>query len=78
MPYAKAVIAATVFHHVTTGLGAYQHWKLESHNNMSMEIGVWGNVWLTFTGLVTLALLQSGEGEKSVKEVADQAAKKVK
>jgi mannan endo-1,6-alpha-mannosidase len=69
-PYAKAVVLATVFHHVTTGLGAYQHYKLETHNNNSMRIGVWGNVWLTLTGLVTLAVLQSYQGERKVEEVA--------
>lgn len=66
--YAKAVVAATVFHHVTTGVGAYQHYKLDTHYNTSMSIGVWGNVWLTFTGLLTWGLLASGKGERSVGE----------
>jgi hypothetical protein len=74
LPYARAVVAATVFHHVTTGIGAYQHYKLDSHYNTSMAIGVWGNVWLTLTGLVTLASLLSQAGEKS----ADEVSKKVR
>jgi mannan endo-1,6-alpha-mannosidase len=39
-----------------------------------MSIGVWGNVWLTLTGLFTLVMLQSEAGNKDVEEVA----KKVK
>jgi hypothetical protein len=74
LPYAKAVVAATVFHHITTGVGAYQHYKLDSHYNTSMAIGVWGNVWLTLSGVVTLAALLSDAGEKNVESVA----KKVK
>lgn len=74
IPYAKAVVAATLFHHITTGIGAYQHYKLPSHYNTSMGIGVWGNVWLTLTGLFTLALLQTGKGDLEVEE----AVKKVK
>ncbi|KAF1846368.1 uncharacterized protein K460DRAFT_367169 [Cucurbitaria berberidis CBS 394.84] len=73
IPYAKAVVAATVFHHVTTGIGAYQHYRLATHYNTSMAIGVWGNVWLTFTGLVTLVLLQSDAGKHSVEEVTKKA-----
>ncbi|CAO2649955.1 Nn.00g012470.m01.CDS01 [Neocucurbitaria sp. VM-36] len=70
IPYAKAVVAATVFHHITTGIGAYQHYKLETHYNTSMAIGVWGNVWLTLTGLATLGLLQSEVGSRDVEDVA--------
>jgi mannan endo-1,6-alpha-mannosidase len=73
IPYAKAVVAATVFHHITTGIGAYQHYKLPSHYNTSMSIGVWGNVWLTLTGLFTLAILQSDKGNVPVEEVAKKA-----
>jgi hypothetical protein len=73
LPYAKAVVAATVFHHVTTGIGAYQHYMLDSHYNTSMGIGVWGNVWLTLTGLITLFYLQSGKGDEDVEEVAKKA-----
>lgn len=73
LPYAKAVVAATVFHHITTGIGAYQHYKLESHYNFSMGIGVWGNVWLTLTGLFTLIYLQSGKGDQDVEDVVKKA-----
>ncbi|KAH7347070.1 hypothetical protein BKA66DRAFT_477779 [Pyrenochaeta sp. MPI-SDFR-AT-0127] len=73
-PYAKAVIAATIFHHITTGFGAYQHYKLETHNNPSMVIGVWGNVWLTLTGLLTLVLLQSDAGDQTIAEVAKKVS----
>lgn len=68
--YAKAIVAATIFHHVATGIGAYQHYRLPSHYNTSMGIGVWGNVWLSLTGLFTLAMLQSDAGDKSVEQVA--------
>jgi mannan endo-1,6-alpha-mannosidase len=78
LPYAKAVVAATVFHHVTTGIGAYQHYKLDSHYNTSMAIGVWANVWLTISGAVTLASLVSGEGERRVEDVSEQVHKKVR
>lgn len=69
LPYAKAVVAATVFHHITTGIGAYQHYKLDSHYNMSMAIGVWANVWLTLTGGITLGSLLSSAGEENIHEV---------
>ena len=72
--YAKSIVAATVFHHIATGIGAYQHYKLPSHYNTSMGIGVWGNVWLSLTGLFTLAMLQSNAGNTPVEE----ATKKVK
>ncbi|OSS46830.1 hypothetical protein B5807_08761 [Epicoccum nigrum] len=62
LPHAKAVVAATVFHHLTTGLGAWQHYKLASHYNTAMGIGVWGNVWLVVTGGFTL-LVAMREGE---------------
>jgi hypothetical protein len=62
-------VAATIFHHVTTGIGAYQHYKLDTHYNTSMWIGVWGNVFLTVAGAVTWGLMQSGVGERSVEEV---------
>lgn len=69
LPYAKMVVASTLFHHITTGFGAYQHYKLDTHYNTSMAIGVWGNVWLTLSGVVTLASLLSVAGERSVDEV---------
>lgn len=69
MRYALAIVAATVLHHIATGLGAYQHYKMPSHYNTSMWIGVWGNVWLTITGLATLAVMQSGIGDEEVDDV---------
>ena len=63
LPYARAIVAATIFHHFTTGLGAWQHYKLASHYNTAMGIGVWGNVWLVVTGVFTL-LVAMGEGEE--------------
>lgn len=66
---AKAVVAATVFHHITTGIGSWQHYKLDTHYNTSMGIGVWSNVWLTLSGLLTLTLLQSEAGDVPVEEV---------
>lgn len=74
LPFARAIVAATVFHHVTTGVGAWQHYKLESHYNAAMGIGVWGNVWLTLTGLFTLLVGMSEQGE----EVAREVEKKVR
>lgn len=67
--YALAIVAATVLHHIATGLGAYQHYKMPSHYNTSMWIGVWGNVWLTMTGLGTLAVMQSGLADEDVQDV---------
>ncbi|KAF2757348.1 hypothetical protein EJ05DRAFT_538569 [Pseudovirgaria hyperparasitica] len=67
---AGLVVAATVFHHVATGIGAYQHYKLESHYNTAMAIGVWGNVWLAFTGVLTLAVLRMEGGGEPVQGLA--------
>lgn len=53
-PYAKLAIMATMFHHVTTGYGAYTHWVRDSHHTKAMDIGVYGNVALTALGLVAL------------------------
>ncbi|KAH6638839.1 hypothetical protein C7974DRAFT_352854 [Boeremia exigua] len=69
--YARWLVAATVFHHVATGYGAWQHYKLDTHYNTSMGIGVWGNVWLAATGAVTLGCLclvgGGGVGERKMK-----------
>ncbi|KAH8723784.1 hypothetical protein GQ44DRAFT_619626 [Phaeosphaeriaceae sp. PMI808] len=73
LPYAKGVVAATVFHHITTGFGAYQHYRLDTHYNTGMGIGVWGNIWLTLTGFIILASLLSNVGERSVAEVSKKA-----
>ncbi|EMC94399.1 hypothetical protein BAUCODRAFT_547313 [Baudoinia panamericana UAMH 10762] len=53
-PYARAAVLITIFHHVTTGIGAYQHWRLPSHHNVSMDIGVYGNIGLTLLGIAAL------------------------
>jgi hypothetical protein len=66
-PYAKAIIALTIFHHVTTGIGSFQHWKVDSHRTVAMDIGVWGNVALTALGVVTLGWgMGEDVGEKKV------------
>jgi hypothetical protein len=60
-PYAKLAIMATMFHHITTGYGAYTHWVKDSHHTKAMDIGVYGNVALTALGL---AALQWGMGDE--------------
>ena len=74
LPYARAVVAATVFHHLTTGVGAWQHYKLESHYNKAMGIGVWGNVWLVGAGVFTLLVAMTEKG----REVGEEAERKVR
>jgi hypothetical protein len=74
----QAVVAATVFHHVTTGIGAYGHYKMDTHYNTSMGIGVWANVWLALSGAVTLASLGSGVGEKRLEHVGEELKKKAR
>ena len=68
-PYAKAMIWATIFHHVTTGIGAYQHWSRETHNTPAMAIGVYGNIFLTLSGLVALATLGNGQADGEKRKV---------
>ena len=66
-PYAKLAILATMFHHVTTGYGAYTHWALPSHHTKAMDIGVCGNVALTVLGAVALVWglgEEEGKGRK--------------
>ncbi|KAI9668240.1 MAG: hypothetical protein M1821_001060, partial [Bathelium mastoideum] len=53
-PYAKAAILADMFHHVMTGLGAWNHYVRDSHYNTSMAVGVWGCGGLALLGLLTL------------------------
>jgi len=53
-PYARAVVAITIFHHVMTGIGSFQHWRMPSHRTVAMDIGVWGNVGLTALGIAAL------------------------
>ncbi|KAK3655149.1 hypothetical protein LTR56_003570 [Elasticomyces elasticus] len=61
-PYARAAVLITLFHHITTGIGAYQHWKLETHHTIAMDIGVYGNVALTALGAAALMFgLKDGE-----------------
>ncbi|TKA43744.1 hypothetical protein B0A54_05503 [Friedmanniomyces endolithicus] len=63
-PYARAAVLITLFHHLTTGWGAYQHWRLESHHTVAMDIGVYGNVGLIALGVAALGfgLRDGGEG----------------
>lgn len=63
-PFAKAMVWATMLHHVTTGIGSYGHWARDSHNTTAMAIGVWGNVFLTLSGFVALSTLGSGGAVK--------------
>lgn len=69
-PYAKLAILATMFHHVTTGYGAYTHWVRDSHHTKAMDIGVYGNVALTVLGAVALLWgmgeQQQAKGKKRV------------
>ncbi|KAK0289304.1 hypothetical protein LTR54_012890 [Friedmanniomyces endolithicus] len=61
-PYARAAVLITLFHHVATGVGAYQHWRLESHHTVAMDIGVYGNVGLIALGVSALGFgLRDGE-----------------
>jgi len=64
-PYARAVILLTIFHHVTTGFGAYQHWAKPTHHTAAMDIGVYGNVALTALGIAALVYGVPGEGAVS-------------
>lgn len=63
-PYARAMILLTIFHHITTGIGSFQHWRLPSHRTVAMDIGVWGNVGLTLLGIVALGWGMDGPVEK--------------
>ncbi|KAI7280912.1 hypothetical protein KC345_g4479 [Hortaea werneckii] len=68
-PYARAAVLITIFHHITTGVGAYQHWKLDTHHTVAMDIGVYGNVGLTVLGFAALVygLADGGEGKEGTK-----------
>ncbi|KAK5110289.1 hypothetical protein LTR62_006142 [Meristemomyces frigidus] len=64
-PYARAAVIITVFHHITTGIGAYQHWRLETHHTPAMDIGVYGNVFFTLLGVTALVYgLNESAGER--------------
>ncbi|GAM88390.1 hypothetical protein ANO11243_064230 [Dothideomycetidae sp. 11243] len=72
-PYAKAAILADVFHHVMTGLGAWEHYAKETHYNTSMGVGVWGCSGLALLGLLTLVAPSSVSGLGGSKERAKVA-----
>ena len=58
---ANTLVLITVAHHVTTGYGCWQHYKLDTHYNISMGIGVWANMFLTLVGLATVFIGNSGQ-----------------
>jgi len=60
--YAKAIIAADVFHHITTGMGAWSHYAKETHYNASMSVGVWGCTGFALLGIATLLAPSSLSG----------------
>ena len=64
--YARAAVLITIFHHVTTGIGAYQHWAKPSHHTVAMDIGVYGNVFFTVLGALALLFGLSGEPRAAV------------
>lgn len=49
----NAIVAVTIFHHVTTAFGAWDFYKRDSHYSTSMSIGVWANVFLTAVGTLS-------------------------
>jgi hypothetical protein len=53
-----------MFHHVTTGYGAYTHWSRPSHHTKAMDIGVYGNVALTVLGAAALLWGMGEEGAR--------------
>ncbi|KAK4986633.1 hypothetical protein LTR66_001600 [Elasticomyces elasticus] len=55
-PYAKAAIAATIFHHLLTGYGAYQHFSKPTHYNNAMAVGVYGSGGLAILGALVLMM----------------------
>ncbi|KAI4716290.1 RNI-like protein [Aureobasidium sp. EXF-10727] len=57
--YSSAFIAVSIFHHITTMFGAWQHYKLDSHYTKAMSIGVWVNAFLTAVGGVVLGGLNN-------------------
>lgn len=64
-PYARAVILLTIFHHVATGIGAFQHWVKPTHRTIAMDIGVFANIALTALGIAALVY---GLGDESSKK----------
>lgn len=73
-PYARAAILITMFHHVTTGLGAYQHWRMPTHHTTAMDIGVYANVVLTVMGVLALVFGLKDDG--AVAAVGGKSKKK--
>nr|POE60624.1 aspyridones efflux protein apdf [Quercus suber] len=67
-PYARAAIVITMFHHITTGIGAWQHWRLASHHTPAMDIGVYGNIGLTLLGVLALRYIGTGAESVSAKK----------
>lgn len=66
----RALVGATVFHHVLTAVGAYEHYKKVSHYTFAMGIGVWVNVFLTIVGLGAAVLAPgSAEGRRVNKKL---------
>jgi len=59
----NTLILVSIFHHITTGIGAFQHYKRDTHYNTSMGIGVWANAFLTVVGAATIFA-----GDRGVKE----------
>ncbi|KAL7009078.1 hypothetical protein EMMF5_001275 [Cystobasidiomycetes sp. EMM_F5] len=60
----NAIVAVTIFHHVTTAFGAWDFYKRDSHYSTSMSIGVWANVFLTAVGTLSFFWGDSGYGRK--------------
>ncbi|KAK8209003.1 hypothetical protein M8818_003967 [Zalaria obscura] len=63
---ARLVIMADVFHHVMTGIGAYQHYSLPSHYNTAMAVGVYGCAGFAILGTLVL-LTDLNDTSKSTK-----------
>lgn len=71
---ANSLVLITVLHHILTGYGCWQHYKLETHYNTSMGIGVWANAFLTIAGLSTILLGNSGQADKLPAQSQKKAA----
>jgi len=58
--YAKYVVLATIFHHISTGIGAYKHYSLPTHYNTAMGVGVWGCSFFALLGIAALFFDMNG------------------